>query len=327
MIADRGIVNYFDVRWADGYGHVSDAAGSLAVAIEEVCRTVSNHGDAVTLATRAIRGGQVVGLVRFDTVTSSGPRTLTYVHAAALPPGHALDDEGWRRLVARRYGDDPAARIRDTYEQMAVTTRDDGSDLLAPFRFDDDDLAAVLGPPRPSASAPAMPAPAAGPSKDTRRDAGGRDAGPGGERLAVGGRPPVIRVGLDEEVAAARRPRRALFAVALVAAAVVAVVAGVRLTRPAPRGPDAAEVAALRAQVETLTQERDVAVETLAQRSATVQDLTTRLSTCEARIKVSDVEAQLRLQLADVKRSEATLADKVRRLEGEYATCVKNQAP
>ena len=165
MIAPPPVVNYFDVRWAEGYGHVSDAAGPLAVAIEQACADVSAHGDDVTLATRQVAAdgpARAVGVLRFDVVTSSGPRTLQYVHAVALPAGYALDDAGWRRLVARRYGDDAGARIRVAYEQMALTSREAGHVLLAPFAIEVADVVAALGP-APVAPPPASPPPATRP--------------------------------------------------------------------------------------------------------------------------------------------------------------------
>lgn len=247
MIATPPVVNYFDVRWAEGYGHVSDAAGPLAVAIEQACADVSAHGDDVTLATRQVAAdgpARAVGVLRFDVVTSSGPRTLQYVHAVALPAGYPLDDAGWRRLVARRYGDDAGARIRIAYEQMALTSREAGHVLLAPFAIELADVVAALGP-APVASAPAAPPPAIRPPTTA----------PGQKARAAPRSPaPPSAIGAPPSPAAEPAPSGATAAVLAPAGAALASDSGGAqvgdraddVSRRGERGPIADDVAAAR---------------------------------------------------------------------------------
>ena len=303
-------VNYFDVRWADGYGHVSDAGGSLAIAIEEACETVAVQPDgAPTLATRRIGAGdgvRAVGLIRLDVVTSSGPRTLQYVHAVALPAGYPLDDAAWARLVTRRYGDDPAARIRAAYEQMAATTKEDGRALLAPFTFERADVEAELGSapgagaatPTSSKKVPAAPAPTTRPPR-AKGGASALDDSAGllGASAIVAADAPlvvaattpprsersVVRIAIDEAVVGERAQRVGIarWASAALGLMVVAliVVAATRRCSPADdvRGP-APEVSALRARVEELEADRTRMRTDLEARAGALQACETKLA-------------------------------------------------
>ena len=147
------VTNHFELRWVDGYGAVSDAPSELAVMIEELADRLPSSQDRVELAVRDVRlpdGDEArIGLLQLHVAVPSEQRPVAFLHAAVLPPGHRLDEEGWRALVARRYGARPEERIREIYEELAVTTKDKGKDRLRALEIRPDDLREVLGT-RPS---------------------------------------------------------------------------------------------------------------------------------------------------------------------------------
>jgi hypothetical protein len=141
--------NHFELRWIDGYGAASDAPSELAVRIEEVASNISRALDHVHLAVRSVRlpdGNEVcVGLLQLDVAVPSEQRPVAFLHAAVLPPGHRLDDDRWRALVERRYGPYPEDRIREIYEELAVTTKDKGRKRLRELEIRPEDVREVIG--------------------------------------------------------------------------------------------------------------------------------------------------------------------------------------
>lgn len=141
--------NHFELRWIDGYGAASDAPSELAVRIEEVASNISRSLDHAHLAVRSVRlpdGDEAcVGLLQLDVAVSSEQRPVAFLHAVVLPPGHRLDDDRWRALVERRYGPDPEERIREIYEELAVTTKDKGRKRLRELEIRPEDVREVIG--------------------------------------------------------------------------------------------------------------------------------------------------------------------------------------
>ncbi len=142
------VANHFDVRWVDGYSAVSDVPSSLAAVIEKLAAELPSSHDRIELAVRDVRRSDGttswVGLLRFVVVVSSAPRPLGYLHAAVLPAGHCLDLEGWRAVVARRYGAHPEDRIRTLYEELAESTKDIGRDRLHALAIRPEDMRDLL---------------------------------------------------------------------------------------------------------------------------------------------------------------------------------------
>src|SRR5204863_7935878 len=62
--------------------------------------------------------------------------------------GYRLDTNAWRAIVAQRYGEHPEARIRDLYEELAVTSKELGAARLQPLEVQHGDVVGVLGAPR-----------------------------------------------------------------------------------------------------------------------------------------------------------------------------------
>ena len=144
------VSNHFDVRWVDGYSAVSDVPSSLAAAIEKMAADLPSSHDRIELAVRDVRrpdGVLVqVGLLRFVVAVSSAPRPLGFLHAVVFPGAYCLDMDGWRALVARRYGGHPEERIRAVYEELAESTRDTGRDRLHALAIRPEDVRELLEP-------------------------------------------------------------------------------------------------------------------------------------------------------------------------------------
>ena len=138
------VSNHFDVRWVDGYSAVSDVPSSLALVIEKLAAELPSSHDRIELAVRDVRRSDGsttwVGLLRFVVVVSSVPRPLGYLHAAVLPAGYRVDPDGWRAIVARRYGEHPEERIRELYEELAESTKEVGRDRLHALSIRIDDV-------------------------------------------------------------------------------------------------------------------------------------------------------------------------------------------
>jgi hypothetical protein len=155
------VANHFDVRWVDGYSAVSDVPSSLAATIEKLAAELPSSHDRIELAIRDVRkpdGSTVwVGLLRFVVAVSSAPRPLGFLHAAVLPAGYAIDLDGWRALVARRYGEQPEDRIRTLYEELAEATKDIGRDRLHALSIRPEDVRELLQPAQESEPSPSLP--------------------------------------------------------------------------------------------------------------------------------------------------------------------------
>jgi hypothetical protein len=144
------VSNHFDVRWVDGYSAVSDVPSSLAAAIEKLAAELPSSHDRIEVAVRDVRrpdGTHVpVGLLRFVVNVSSVPRPLGFLHAAVLPAGYRADLDGWRALLARRYGTHPEERIRTLYEELAESTKEGGRDRLLTLAIRYEDVCELLQP-------------------------------------------------------------------------------------------------------------------------------------------------------------------------------------
>jgi hypothetical protein len=144
------VSNHFDVRWVDGYSAVSDVPSSLAAMIEKLAADLPSSHDRIELAVREVRrpDGTTawVGLLRFVVAVSSAPRPLGFLHAAVLPTSYRVDLDGWRTLVARRYGAHPEERIRTLYEELAESTKDIGRDRLHALAIRPEDVRELLAP-------------------------------------------------------------------------------------------------------------------------------------------------------------------------------------
>jgi hypothetical protein len=144
------VSNHFDVRWVDGYSAVSDVPSSLASVIEKLAAELPSSDDRIELAVREVRrsDGSItwIGLLRFVVAVSSTPRPLGYLHAVVLPGGYCVDLEGWRALVARRYGPLPEERIRTLYEELAESTKDSGRERLHALAIRPEDVRELIEP-------------------------------------------------------------------------------------------------------------------------------------------------------------------------------------
>jgi len=144
------VSNHFDVRWVDGYSAVSDVPSSLAAVIEKLAAELPSSDDRIELAVREVRrsDGSItwIGLLRFVVAVSSTPRPLGFLHAVVLPGGYCVDLEGWRALVARRYGPHPEERIRTLYEELAESTKDTGSERLRALAIRPEDVRELIEP-------------------------------------------------------------------------------------------------------------------------------------------------------------------------------------
>lgn len=145
-----GLENLFELRWIDGYRPVTTASPAVAAAISRAASEVDSSSRRVTMAVPrvSIEGRtRSIGVLRFDTLVSSGPRTLRYLHAVAFPRGYQLSLEQWQRLVERRYGERIEDRIREVYEVGATSSPDDGQRLLRDLEIEDGDIDEILGGP------------------------------------------------------------------------------------------------------------------------------------------------------------------------------------
>ncbi|HWO22659.1 MAG TPA: hypothetical protein VNO30_28060 [Kofleriaceae bacterium] len=144
------VSNHFDVRWVDGYSAVSDVPSSLAATIEKLAAELPSSHDRIEVAVRDVRRSDgvhvAVGLLRFVVNVSSVPRPLGFLHAAVLPAGYRADLDGWRALVARRYGTHPEERIRTLYEELAESTKEGGRDRLLSLAIRFEDVCELLEP-------------------------------------------------------------------------------------------------------------------------------------------------------------------------------------
>jgi hypothetical protein len=337
------VLNHFDVRWVDGYSAVTDAPSALAVAIEQLAAELPSSQDCVELAVRELELPESapvwVGVLRFVVEVSSSPRPVGYVHAVVMPPGYRLAPEGWRALVAQRYGSAPEDRIRQVYEQLAESRRDRGRELLRELEIRPDDVVDVLGPPdelesmastkrrargrlaRPGATAtePAAPAPAA-PPEAPRAGGGGSTTTAELAAMAVRGRSEPL--GSDAERAPHARPaagaraerttRYLVIALVLVLAALIAAALIARSALRGPRGdeapriaPEARENIALRAEVQRL--ERELAAQRTA--AARCAGSGTDLAQCSANLTLARTSLDASLAERDAARARAAFLE------------------
>lgn len=150
----REVINHIEVRWRDGFRPVSEAHGALADKLQELAAASKPARGELRIEVVTVRlddGSEVpVGTLRLDVHVRSSSRELRYFHAAVFPAHPRVSDEAWRRLVESRYGDEPASRIQEAYEEVSTQSRDEGGSVLERFAIRDTDARLVLGPPPPA---------------------------------------------------------------------------------------------------------------------------------------------------------------------------------
>ncbi len=142
----RRLYNFFNLRWTDGYSHVSDAPAEVIVDLEAALAQQSVAASGATFATRrAWVGGYhdaSLGILKFDVEVAG--RRCSYNHVLVLASGYApLTSERWNLIVHGRYGTDAEDRIRTMYERLARIEKVDGRHALDPLTIRPEDVASL----------------------------------------------------------------------------------------------------------------------------------------------------------------------------------------
>lgn len=190
------IYNFFNLRWTDGYSHVSDAPTDVIVDLEAVMAQQPSTVSNASITTQRTRVGghrdASLGILKLD--VDVGGRRCSYSHVLVLASGYApLPGDRWVRIIRDRYGADVESRIQTLYEQLARLEKADGRHELEPLEVRPEDVASLVA----ADSAPA-------PSSTTER---------------AGGAPPPSRVAPARTAHRARAPVWALAAAIALAAA------------------------------------------------------------------------------------------------------------
>jgi len=172
------IYNFFNLRWTDGYSHVSDAPTEVIVDLEAIMAQQPSAVSNASITTQRVQVGghhdASLGILKLD--VDVGGRRCSYNHVLVLASGYApLPGDRWLRIIRDRYGTDVESRIQTLYEQLARLEKADGRHELEPLAIRPEDVASLVAadnipaPVRtkrasavpPSAEVPARPTPRA----------------------------------------------------------------------------------------------------------------------------------------------------------------------
>lgn len=156
------IYNFFNLRWTDGYSHVSDAPTEVIVDLEAIIAQQPSAVSTASIITQRVRVGghrdASLGILKLD--VDVGGRRCSYTHVLVLASGYApLPGERWLRIVRDRYGTDVESRIQTLYERLARLEKANGRRELEPLEVRPEDVASLVS---------AEPAPAPVGSERTR---------------------------------------------------------------------------------------------------------------------------------------------------------------
>lgn len=141
------LYNFFNLRWTDGYSHVSDAPAEVIVDLEAIMAQQPPAVSNATITTQRVRVGghrdASLGILKLD--VDVGGRRCSYNHVLVLASGYApLPGERWLQIVRERYGTNVEIRIQALYEQLARLEKADGRHALEPLEIRAEDVASLI---------------------------------------------------------------------------------------------------------------------------------------------------------------------------------------